>query len=336
MDWSLFIIFFPPDKHPGHHFALRENCTTNVFYQLLLRVINQLLWFSRVLNPPLTYLEKANPIVSSLPDRVTSYLDDVIKLLERKLGRGMVISGIIFGSHIREAGSKPISDCDVLVVVKDSVPRASIKAVQPLLRALEIKHGFARYHSGLVDGILRVVESSTGMFVSHFICREADLRRQDFARIFNTNKLVTLALAPWKIVMGSVGNNSRLFYGVDLRHFLRDIRPGPIQIAKSLMMNYCLSLGNIAIYPLRKTNYKYTLEAVKWSVSASGYYLFGNGNNIGKLVPIFANLGVSPRFMEQFLHYRDHPRRDPKFALRAPWVITKLHTLTLRLKKLPS
>ncbi len=300
-----------------------------------MNVINQFLWFSRVLQTEFTHLEKANPIVSSLPARVTSYLDDVIKLLERKLGRESVISGIIFGSHIREAGSKPISDCDVLVVVKDEVPRERIVAVQPYLRALEIKHGFARYHSGLVDGILRVVESSTGMFVSHFICREEDLRRQDFAKIFNTNKFVTLALAPWKIVMGSVGNNSRLFYGTDLRHFLSDIRPGPIQIAKSLLMNYCLSLGNIMIYPLRKTNYKYTLEAVKWAVSAGGYYLFGNGNNIPKLAPIFAGLGVSPRFLEQFLQYRDHPRRDPKFALKAPWIITKLHALTLRLKKLP-
>ncbi len=289
-----------------------------------------------VLQTHFYHLEKANPIVSSLPDRVTSYLDDVIKLLEHKLGQQTVLCGIIFGSHIREAGSKPVSDCDVLVVVKDEVPRAGIVAVQPYLRALEIKHGFARYHSGLVDGILRVVESSTGMFVSHFICREADLRRHDFSRIFNTNKFVTLALAPWKIVMGSVGNNSRLFYGTDLRRFLQEIRPGPIQIVKSLLMNYCLSLGNIAIYPLRKTNYKYTLEAVKWAVSAGGYYLFGNGNNIGKLVPIFANLGISPRFMEQFLHYRDAPRRDPKFALRAPWIITKLHALTLRLKKLPA
>ncbi len=301
-----------------------------------MNVINQRLWFSRVLQTSFTHLEKANPIVSSLPDRVTCYLNDVIKLLEHKLGHHTVLCGIIFGSHIREAGSKPVSDCDVLVVVKDEVPPAHIKAVQPLLRALEIKHGFANYQSGLVDGILRVVESSTGMFVSHFVCREADLCRQDFAKIFNTNKFVTLALAPWKIVMGSIGENSRLFYGTDLRRFLREIRPGPIQVAKSLLMNYCLSIGNIFIYPLRKTNYKYTLEAVKWAVSAGGFYLFGNGNNIPKLVLMFANLGVSPRFMEQFLRYRDKPRRDPKFAMKAPWIITKLHALTLRLKKLPA
>jgi predicted nucleotidyltransferase len=289
-----------------------------------------------VLQTNFYHLEKENPIVSSLPDRVTSYLDDIIRLLERKLGRQTVVAGIIFGSHIRDAGSKPISDCDVLVVVKDEVPRARITAAQPFLRALEIKHGFARYHSGLVDGVLRVVESTTGMFVSHFVCREVDLRRRDFARIFSTNKFVTLALAPWKIVMGSVGNNSWSFYGTDLRGFLRDTRPGPIQIVKSLLMNYCLSIGNLIIYPLRKTNFKYTLEAVKWAVSAAGFYLFGNGNNIGKLVPIFANLGVSPRFLEQFLHDRDHPRRNPKFALKAPWVITKLHTLALHLKKLPA
>jgi hypothetical protein len=75
---------------------------------------------------------------------------------------------------------------------------------------------------------------------------------------------------------------------------------------------------------------------VKWAVSAAGFYLFGNGNNIGKLVPIFADLGISPRFLEQFLYDRDHPHRNPKFAVKAPWIITKLHALALRLKKLPT
>ena len=108
-----------------------------------------------------------------------------------------------------------------------------------------------------------------------------------------------MVLAPWKIVMGSVGNHSRLFYGTDLRPFLRDPRPGPIQVAKSLAMNYCLSIANILIYALRQSNYKYSLEAVKWAVNASGFYLFGNGNNIPKLAPFFADLGVSPHFLEQ-------------------------------------
>src|SRR4030042_3615465 len=137
-----------------------------------------------------------------------------------------------------------------------------------------------------------------------------------------------MVLAPWKIVMGSVGNNSRLFYGTDLRPFLRNQRPGPIQVAKSLVMNYCLSISNLLIYTLRNWNYRYTLEAVKWAISASGYYLFGNGNNIAKLVQIFSKLGVSPHFLKQFLHYRGHPCRDPTFALKAPWIIPKLHALT--------
>jgi len=287
-----------------------------------------------VLESRLYCLEKANPTVKCLPDRVNCYLDDVIRLLEQRFGKHAVVSGIIFGTQVRKRDIKPLSDCDMLIVVKDTVTRKEIKEVQPFLRALEIKHGFGKYKTGLVDATLRVVESTTGMFVSHFICREQDMRRRDFARIFNTNKFVTLVLAPWKIVMGSVGNTGKVFFGADLRHFLRDTRPGPLQMMKSLAMDYAIAIGNIFIYPLRKTNYKYTLEAIKWSINACGYYLFKNGTDLNKLVPAFANLGLAPRFLEQFMQYRNCPVRDPKFAVKAPFIITKLHALALKLKKI--
>jgi hypothetical protein len=51
-------------------------------------------------------------------------------------------------------------------------------------------------------------------------------------------------------------------------------------------------------------------------------------------VPAFANLGLAPRFLEQFMQYRANPRRDPIFAVRAPYIITKLHALALKMKKI--
>lgn len=286
-----------------------------------------------VLESHLYRLEKTNPTVKFLPERVTCYLDEVIRLLEKRFGTHAVISGIIFGTQLRRCNIKPLSDCDMLIVVNDRVTRRQIKAVQPFLRALEIKHGFGTFKTGFVDATLRVVESTTGMFVNHFICREQDLRQQDFSRIFSTNKFITKVLAPWRIVMGSVGDSGQVFYGKDLRHFLGDTRPGPIQLVKSLIMNYAIAIGNVFIYPLRVTSYKYTLEAIKWSINSCGYYLFRNGTDLGKLVPLFANLGISPVFLERFMQYRDKPRRDPKFAVNAPFVITKIHLLGLRMKK---
>ena len=76
-----------------------------------------------------------------------------------------------FSGSVVQNQTTNISDVDLLVIVNNDITKKQIRSTESILKAIEIKHGFGYYSTNWVTAVLRVVEKTTGMFASHFICR---------------------------------------------------------------------------------------------------------------------------------------------------------------------
>lgn len=267
----------------------------------------------------------------TLPTQVECYVRDVVLLTRRLFGPDKLVSVLLFGSHAKEQACS-ISDCDTVVVLDSSVRRRQIRASQPYFHALEVKYGFRKPAGSLIGGILRAVEATTGMFMSHFVCKLRDVERLDFARMFNLNYLFAKVLAPSKFVIGSIAHSARTYHGRDLLPLLLRVRAGPFQVLKNLLVTTLISLSSSLIMILTPNAIKYHLEAVKWAMNGCYFYLRGKSPPLKRIGRFFGELGVSRRFLAKFYHYRDAPRVDPVFSLATFPQVIRIHALALALK----
>lgn len=270
-----------------------------------------------------------------LPSRVEDYLSDVIRLAYRRFGKANVVAGLVFGSHAKKQAST-ISDCDTLVVLDSGVPRRAIQRARPYFMALEIKYGFAKAHEDdrVINSVLRAVEHTSGMYVSHFLCKLRDVQHLDFPRIFSLNYLFAVFLAPSVLVLGSLGRTARGFYGRDVLRYVNQIQPTFAGILKNLVTTVLISVSSSLIMPIARNAIKYHLEAVKWALNGGCYYLFQRSPPLGTILRVYAKLGISREFLARFVALRKHPVMDVKFAIQSLFQILKIHRLTLALKRL--
>ncbi|MHA1733150.1 MAG: hypothetical protein ACTSU5_14480 [Promethearchaeota archaeon] len=283
--------------------------------------------------------QETPPLLAGFQDgevapRVHDYLADVVTLAGRHFGEQNIVSGILFGSHAKRQTSA-VSDCDTLIVVDDSVRRRQIRRARPDFYALEIKYRFNDKKEKLIGGILRSVEATTGMFKSFFIAKRRDLEKKDFARMFSLNYLFARLLAPDKLVLGSLGCSAKTFYGEDLLHELRSVKPTTIQFLKNFFTTVLISLSSSLIMPVTpKRDARYHLEAVKWALNGSYYYLFNGSPTLDTILSRYERLGIVKRkFAALFRKLRQNPRMTPKFALRGLYYILRIHAKSLQLKK---
>lgn len=150
-------------------------------------------------------------------------------------------------------------------------------------------------------------------------------------------------MAPKKIVIASVIDNSVLFYGQDLREIVKKtIVIPPFDMLKSIIMNSLISIFTILIIPFKSLNsIQYQLEAVKWALRASSYYSFEDSKSLQKVVKRFTMFEKSARskrranrFFNRFLELRKNPRNDVGFMLRCPFRILKIHRKGFLFKKI--
>jgi predicted nucleotidyltransferase len=245
------------------------------------------------------------------------------------LGKGTVTAVAMFGSATYDTLTHH-SDIDLLIVVSNQISNRQIRKIEPILKAIEIKHNFALHEKRLDKRITQVIDRMTGMFCSHFICRREAWNRQKFSQIFNVSGLLSRILAPNRIVLDSMKSGARLLYG-DLNLEPNTWNYPKTQLIKSLNLTFLLSLGTIFLLPLNKTYMCYALEAYKWSLRSCCYFLFREAWPLSNIVSLFKKYEITNGFLDRFLFLRKHCILDWKFALKLPWKIIKLHITTIKI-----
>jgi predicted nucleotidyltransferase len=263
-----------------------------------------------------------------LSDHVTHYIQDVVYLMEKRLGKGLIHGVILFGSVVQNQTVNH-SDVDLLLLVDNNVNSQQISQIRGWISAVEIKHGYAEYPQNIFAQILRIVEASTGMYRSHFIARIEDWNLGRFTEIFNTNWLFTKLLAPENLVLNSVIMGSRIIYGPTT--LLSHIFPiSHFEIIKSFLMTFIIAISVLVILPLNPIYMKYALEALKWAFRAGYFYLFGKSDQFNLILQKFRSLGISSNDIDKFFVLRQNIHRDYPFAFTILWLILKIHILCLR------
>ncbi|MBY8982801.1 MAG: hypothetical protein KGD57_07625 [Candidatus Lokiarchaeota archaeon] len=282
---------------------------------------------------------------NELSSRSQNYIKDVLKLVNCKIGLNHIYSIILFGSQIfKNKEYTSISDCDLLIVLDNQTPKRRINELERYLFTLEIKHKYREKNLKFLRRILSYVQYSTGMFVSHFITKRKYCEEAVFHKIFRVNKAFSYLFTPRKIVLNSIISNHKELYGKPLHKIIKkSLIPKQFEILKSLMMNLIISFFSIGISPLKKLNaIKYQLEAVKWSLKTSNYYIFRDSKSLKKIT---LRLSLDKKFklktkeilyFKKFLQLREKPQNNLRFMLKSPFKILQIHIKAFNFKLLSS
>jgi hypothetical protein len=103
-----------------------------------------------------------------------------------------------------------------------------------------------------------------------------------------------------------------------------------IQLVKSLIMCLFLSLGSLFLLPINDEYMKYVLEAYKWALRSTCFFLFHISYPLDRIVACFQYSPRFDRYLSYFLFLRQNPRLDLLFSLQVPWQIIKLHLFSLK------
>lgn len=270
--------------------------------------------------------------IAHLPTLTQEYIEEVVFLCEKKLGQNSIDAVVLFGS-LSYGTTTASSDVDLLIIVSNRISVRKIRKIQPLLHGIEIKYGLSHHPYNMRDRVLDIVEKKTGMFCSHFICRREDWDHNRFANILSLNETFVWLLAPDKIVLDSLKHGATVIYGSVPLNFSQESY-SIFQILKSLFMTLLLAYGAIVILPFNRKFSKYLLEAYKWSLRASYFYLFHRTNSLTNIVSFFECMGLSNYYLKWFNYYRVKSGYHIRFFLELPFQIMKLHLLSVSLKRI--
>lgn len=279
-------------------------------------------------------INKMEKNLENLNEKSKNYINDAIKLLDIKCGMENIISIILFGSQSSGIPSK-ISDCDLLIILNNSLSKDEIYQLNKYFLALELKHGFLNQPTGLIDRLFIAFQKATGMFVSHFIVNLKIWKKKKFYKIFNVNKIFSYLLAPRDIVFHNVINTSKILYKANnieslTRYFY--FSPKAIEMIKSIIMNYLLTVGSILVMPFSPKSIKYLLESVKWSLRTSNYYIFEDSKPLKKITSRFLSFENNTKkrrntsqYFKTFFELRNDPKYEFGFFFKSLYRILKIH-----------
>ncbi|MHA1380192.1 MAG: nucleotidyltransferase domain-containing protein [Candidatus Helarchaeota archaeon] len=259
----------------------------------------------------------------NIPQKADKYLNSIVPFLHRELGEDLR-SIIIFGSIVKGYCTKD-SDADILIVVSDQVKKKKIKYLNRVLMTFEIKCGYLKPKKNIIQSILYCVDKSTGMFISHFICREKEFISGKFAKVFSVNKIMAAILAPNDIVMGSVLGRAHTLYGENLVKKTKILKVSVFQLLKSAVMNGLTAIGGLITVPFDKRATLYEMESFKWSLLASYYYVHNDCPNINKIIKYFKHLKVCPKSMKTWIGLRKKYQEHLKFSIFVPFNVLQIH-----------
>lgn len=263
------------------------------------------------------------------PKNAIDYIESVINLLENKIGSENIVSVILFGSLASSKKLTEVSDVDLIIVLEDSISSKTFSNLNQLLTKKEEKFGFRKKPTSGIEQFLYLLESQTGMFISHFICRKSDFLACNFSRIFNVNPIVSSILAPKNIVFGNVVQSGKTLYGRNLLSEVKKVNISKIDLLRSYFMNTLLSTGALIIFKFYKRATKFSMEASKWSMFASYYYANRKTQEISRVIQYFEEKRILKRYLKKLMELRENYRNDFKFSFYTPFVVLKIHLSVL-------
>ncbi|MHA1728888.1 MAG: nucleotidyltransferase domain-containing protein [Promethearchaeota archaeon] len=300
-----------------------------------------------------SFFSKKIEKINSLSPQLKPYLIDIYTIIDKYIGFRNIYSIILFGSHVIGDNTND-SDCDLLIIIKDKFyrnkSRLYLKNLEKVFLIAEKKNGFGfigQKNGNMIDIILNVVERSTGMYSSHFICRKSAWNKQIFSKIFGVNRVLASFLAPGGIVLKGVKSSNIVLFGVsdsnsdsdsdfDKKKVL-NFKPETkfYQIIKSLMMNEFTAISSIILLPLLRS-IKYSLESFKWSIKNSYIFLLNRTATIKKISELFERISLKKSIFSRFIQLREGTRSFPdiKFTLFVPYYVLMIHLSAIRYKKI--
>ncbi|MFQ6054513.1 MAG: nucleotidyltransferase domain-containing protein [Methanosarcinales archaeon] len=257
----------------------------------------------------------------NLPKKVQNYiLDSILKVEE--ISNIKVVSAVLFGSIVNQDFSKT-SDVDLIIILED-IGDLKLRKIKRAMRKIECEYGLAHLAE---CNFLNWIKECTGMYSSNFICTRSDFISANFIKIFNTNRLLTILLAPTEIVLSNFILNAKTIYGNDLIPLFRKPSITKMQIFKSFIMNLLLSISAIVIYPITPDSTKYSMEAIKWSLHSVYHYSTSASSSTEKLIEEFSDKSYLLKTqLIQFKKLRNQYKKDFKFNLKTPIVVWRLHS----------
>lgn len=252
----------------------------------------------------------------------SEYLTSVARELEKIEEK--ISSVILFGSFARGDNTE-FSDLDLLIVFKNNTSEEIISNINKTLTELENRHDFFEQPEGILEKLIYSLKRRTGMSVSHFVCKEEDIKKRNFCEMFSTDKYLSFLIAPGDLVLNNIGEDGIVLYGKPLTKEL----PRPVEISsmlKSLIMNLSTATGSLAIAPFYQNALKLSAEAVKWSLLAIHQYLTQRSGGVEEAISYLKKYEVyDSKTLEEFKSLRTQPRDNPLFIFKAPSLIIKLH-----------
>lgn len=275
--------------------------------------------------------------INGISSNKKSYICELVGTIEAIFGHNMVKGVFLFGSYSYDNPTS-VSDIDLLIIVSNVITPLQIRSIEPVLDSIEIKHNFKDDSTRWDAKIVHRINSSTGMFSSHFICRQEAWDSKNFAKIFGTNKFFTKWLAPSKIVLDSVKSGATPLFGEKILRLASSKSDySKLEIIKSLIMCLLLSAGATAILPFDKSYMKYVLESFKWGLRSCTFYLFRESQPLKQILGNYDTYQNSlnyqnkrMKYLPRFQELRAHLELDLRFALRTPWELFKLHKAALK------
>ena len=151
-----------------------------------------------------------------------------------------------------------------------------------------------------------------------------------------------MLFAPGRIVLNSVISNNKEIFGLSLNKIIiKDRIPNRYDVLKNLIMTSLISFFAIAILPFRKLNaMKYQLEAIKWSLRASNYYIYKDSKSLKLIINQLLNNEKLKKkknhriFFNIFLDLRIKIKKNINFMLKSPLEIFNIHKNAFHCKNL--
>lgn len=237
----------------------------------------------------------------------------------------LVVSVIAFGSYVKGDLSES-SDVDLLVIVSDSSAPNKIMELDTKLTEIQKHFGFVEPPRSFSAKFLNFISRQTGMFVSHFICKESDFINLDFAQIFRTNKLLTSLLAPKGLVLSGLLYHANTLYGKDLLKKVSPVRVNFTDLLKSMLMNMLLAFGALVLSLYKpKEAIRFSMESIKWGMYSTYYYALRRSDKLSQIADQFIDYEIAWSHINRMMQLRDQIKVDKKFIFLSPLYSVLIH-----------
>jgi predicted nucleotidyltransferase len=193
---------------------------------------------------------------------VRAYLVEVVEACEA--ADSLVCSVVLFGSVATGGNFSPVSDVDLLFVVRDGASEAERNRLCAAIIALEARHGLGKPEHDQRNRLERFADRMSANERTFFICTRADLVSGDPARILGIPRAQAAFVD--RVAIPSIIGSGVVLWGEDL---LGAVPLPPIRrldVGKAFHGLFSQVLFSAATYPLLPRATKHAMDALKRSV----------------------------------------------------------------------